>query len=160
LKTFLKIGLLLASSLCVTALACAANAANGAGTATVILQEPLSITETNGGMVFPTINPNGSGFLLYVHPQEYNHGAFTVTGGPNTTIQVIPPDSVTLTGPGGTMQVVQFTFDQLTVNGSSNTGVLSSSGALDFFVGAALEVPAYIAPGTYSGQYAITVQYQ
>jgi len=77
--------------------------------------------------------------------------AFRLTGPAHTPYTVLLPAEALLTGPGGTLKVVDFTSDQ-------RQGFLPSEG-LTFHVGAALQVPAGQPRGTYQGTFQVCVAY-
>lgn len=82
-------------------------------------------------------------------------GKFEVSGQPNTTLSVILPASVVLTGnKGGTITVNNFTGYP-----SSSQLVLDASGEGNLNVGADLNIGASQASGTYKGTYPVTVNY-
>jgi spore coat protein U-like protein len=113
---------------------------SGAGTAVI---DPVSGTMTTTG----PINPIGS----TAHP-----ATFTATGSRNSVVIIhVPSSPVTLTrvGGGGTMTVSDWTLD-----GKINRRIPANS-AFNFSVGGTLNVGAAQAEGTYTGTFAVTVQY-
>jgi spore coat protein U-like protein len=113
---------------------------SGAGTAVI---DPVSGATTTTGLVMP-VGPAG-------HP-----ATFTATGSRNSVVIIRVPNSpVTLTrvGGGGTMTVSNWTLD-----GPVNRRIPLNS-AFNFSVGGRLNVGAAQAEGTYTGTFAITVQY-
>jgi hypothetical protein len=81
---------------------------------------------------------------------------FTATGSRNSVVIIhVPSSPVTLTrvGGGGTMTVSDWTLD-----GKINRRIPPES-AFNFSVGGTLNVGAAQAEGTYTGTFAITVQY-
>ncbi len=80
--------------------------------------------------------------------------SFDVTGAPGQTYSItLPPNgTVTLTGPGASMDVDTFNHDA----GASPTLV---GGSDTFNVGATLSVADTQAGGNYSGTFAVTVNY-
>ncbi len=85
----------------------------------------------------------------------FRAATFNITGEPSTTYAItLPGGSATLTGtPSGTM-----TVDTL-VSSPSATGTLSGGGTETISVGADLNVGASQAVGSYTGTFAVTVDY-
>jgi hypothetical protein len=113
---------------------------SGAGTAVI---DPVSGTMTSTGLVTPI----GS----TAHP-----AMFTATGSRNSVVIIhVPSSPVTLTrvGGGGTMTISDWTLD-----GKINRRMPPES-AFNFSVGGTLNVGAAQAEGTYTGTFAVTVQY-
>jgi hypothetical protein len=113
---------------------------SGAGTAAI---DPVSGTMATTGLVTPI----GS----TAHP-----AMFTATGSRNSVVIIhVPSSPVTLTrvGGGGTMTVSDWTLD-----GKINRRIPPES-AFNFSVGGTLNVGAAQAEGTYTGTFAVTVQY-
>jgi len=77
--------------------------------------------------------------------------AFTVTGQASTAYSVtLPPSTITLTGPSGTMILWNFT---------SNCGGLIGAGTDSFKVGATLNVAGSQDVGNYTGTFPVIVNY-
>jgi len=113
---------------------------SGAGTAAI---DPVSGTMATTGLVTPI----GS----TAHP-----AMFTATGSRNSVVIIhVPSSPVTLTrvGGGGTMTISDWTLD-----GKINRRMPPES-AFNFSVGGTLNVGAAQAEGTYTGTFAVTVQY-
>jgi hypothetical protein len=149
-----------AGGLFAAATAGAANAATGTGTASVVIGElPLNVSESGSGLNFGSVTPSGGGDTVVVPASDANADQFTVTGQPYAVVTVTPPIAATLTGPSGTLNVGNFTLSN--VNGT-NSSALSSTGDLVFGVGGQLTIPAAQAfnPGTYSGTFDVSVDYQ
>ena len=113
---------------------------SGAGTAVI---DPVSGAMTTTGPVTPigsTARP----------------ATFTATGSRNSVVIIhVPSSPVTLTrvGGGGTMTVSDWTLD-----GKINRRIPPDS-AFNFSVGGTLNIGAAQAEGTYTGTFAVTVQY-
>ena len=139
---------------------------------------PLSFIQTeelNFGKIFAsntagtvTVAPNGTrtrtgGVTLF--GSDHQPAEFAGMGSFNQRVQVsLGSNTIFLTGPGVRMRARTFAI------GSTPTAVLSTNpqvfriaaatGAFRFPVGATLEVNANQAPGTYSGIWTITLNYQ
>ena len=123
-------------------------------------------TGTTAGTV--TVAPNGTrtrtgGVTLFGNDQQA--AEFAGLGAVNQRVQIsLGSNSIFLTGPGTRMRARAFTI------GSTPTAVLttnpqvfriaSATGGFRFLVGATLDVNANQAPGTYSGTWTITLNYQ
>ncbi len=79
--------------------------------------------------------------------------SFDVTGEKDSNYSITFPSSATLTSGANTMTMDTFTHD------AGGTPQLSGSGSDTFNVGATLNVGATQAAGTYSGTFAVTVNY-
>lgn len=160
LKALRGVGSTLAGGLAVVGCASGALAADATGTASVQIQQaPLSVVETGEGLRFDTVTPSGAGDTESVSPGNSNSDEFTVTGQPYAVVLMSGPESAGLSGPSGTLQVDQFQFNNVD---DSNYATLGSGGTVVVSVGATLTVPGgqAWAPGTYTGQYSITADYQ
>ena len=122
---------------------------------------PLTITETAaldfGKIVSPAanctavVNTNGSsGGSCSTLAGTAAPGSFQVSGFAGTTVNY----SVSPSTLGG------MTLDTFTMSPSGGSAALDGSGQLNITVGATLHVPANKTPGTYTGTYTITVNYQ
>lgn len=81
---------------------------------------------------------------------------FTATGSKNSVVLIrIPTAAVTLTQVGGTATM---TVSNWTLDGATNRRIPQNS-AFNFSVGGTLNVGANQADGTYTGTFAVTVQY-
>ncbi len=155
-----------------------AQAATQKGDAQVGVVTPLSFIKTEDlsfGQIFAssnagtvTISPTGTrtttgGITLFGTTHE--PAEFAGLGTTNQRIQVsLGSNAIWINGPGPRMRVRTF------VIGSTPTAVLtttprvfriaSASGAFVFPVGATLEVGANQTPGTYTGNWTITLNYQ
>jgi spore coat protein U-like protein len=124
------------------------------------------IRATTAGTV--TIAPNGTrtktGDLILIGT-GFQPAEFAGFGSNNQRVDIsLGSNSIFVTGPGAPMRVRDFTL------GSTPTAVLTSnprrfrivsaSGIFLFPVGATLEVGANQTPGTYSGNWTITLNYQ
>jgi Mat/Ecp fimbriae major subunit len=111
------------------------------------------VVTTGGGTV--TMAANGTvslpgGFAQMGLPTA---GSFHVAGTNNCAV-TISFVAGSLTGPGATMQIQNFT-----TNAGATPTLNPAGGALDFSVGADLVVNAGQAGGSYSGTYTVTVIY-
>jgi hypothetical protein len=77
--------------------------------------------------------------------------AFEVTGADGLTTDVTLDPSVTLTSGGNSMTA--------TLSGSASTLAMTGS-AVDYYVGGELTVTNNQAPGSYSGSFDVTIEYQ
>lgn len=117
-----------------------------------------SFVAGNGGSV--TVDTNGNrnagGDVVLVPSSPGAHAQFTISGDPNTTytIQLPGNDVVSLTGPGMDMFVNDFTS---TPTGAG--GQLGAGGSQVLSVGGTLDVGSGQAPGSYSGSFSVTVNY-
>lgn len=142
-------------------------------TATVDVIQALTITNATTALTFGDIvstagietvivNTDGSttGSTLPPTPGTAAAAAFTVTGEDLKSYAVTVPGSVTLTGPGspGTdMTATAFTYKAGAA--ADNADGTASSLGHTLSVGATLTVPAGQGSGTYTGNYAVTVDY-
>lgn len=126
---------------------------------------PISLTE-NSSMDFGTIHilssgdtitlsPNGSvnsmnGSLLSGSTSAAN---YRITGRRNRRVSISFSSGDTLTGPGGTIAIGSFTHNQ------GNSPRFNRQGELILDVGATLTIGPGQMGGSYSGTYAITVDY-
>lgn len=78
---------------------------------------------------------------------------FTVSGSPNASYSISLPTESSLTGPGSAMTLSIFTSTP------SGSGLLAAGGTQTLSVGATLTVGASQTPGTYSGNFNVTVQH-
>lgn len=124
------------------------------------------VASNRAGVV--TIAPNGTrtatnGILLL--GSQHQSSSFTGRGSFNQVVTIaLAANTTQITGPGAPMRVRTFTI------GTTPTIVLttapqrfrigSANGIFIFNVGATLEVGANQAPGIYSGQWDITLEYQ
>lgn len=113
---------------------------SGAGTS---VMDPVSGTATTTGSVTPTGVPG--------HPAQ-----FTATGSRNSVVIIrVPNAPVTLTRVGGTETM---TVSNWTLDGPVNRKIPLNN-AFNFSVGGTLNVAAGQVEGTYSGTFAVQVQY-
>lgn len=145
----------------------AAYAATTSATATATVYVALTITKTadlNFGGLLPgaaagtvTVNPDGTrtgtGVTL-VGGSTFGAATFALSGQPNASYTIALPSSITITDGTNTMTVDTFTSNP------SGTGQLDASGSATLRVGATLKVGANQPPGTYSGTFDVTVDYQ
>lgn len=113
---------------------------NGTGTA---VMNPVSGATTTTGTITPTGVPG--------HPAQ-----FTATGSRNSVVIIhVPTSPVTLTRVGGTETM---TVSNWTLDGPVNRKIPLNS-AFNFSVGGTLNIAAGQVEGTYSGTFAVQVQY-
>ena len=139
---------------------------SGTANVTVTLIASISIS-AGGNLEFGTVSPTGTAGTVTVTPAGARSSvnvdllgglpaaaSFDVTGGPGQAYSItLPPDgTVTLTGLGAPMGVDAFNHDA----GGTPTLV---GGSDTFNVGATLNVGAAQAADTYSGTFAVTVNY-
>ena len=131
---------------------------------TITIAAPISISPV-GDLDFGTMGPTGTAGTVTVSPAGVRDSvdvdlfggtpsgaSFDVTGEPGQVYFITLPSSATLTNGGSTMSVDNFEDDA----GASPTLV---GGSDTFNVGATLNVGAAQAGGTYSGTFAVTVNY-
>lgn len=142
-----------------------AYAVTATGTAKAIIKKALTVTEQTpmnfatiqtpsaGGTVTISsagvVSTSATGFTFSGTPAA---GNFSITGDASTPVTVTFTNG-TLTGPGTSMSLQNFT----TTPASSIT--IGSGGTLSLSVGADLVVGANQTAGTYNGSYQITVSY-
>ncbi len=126
---------------------------------------PISIS-AGASMDFGTMTPTGTAGTVTVTPAGARSSvnvtlfggfpaaaSFDVTGEGGHTYSITLPSSATLTSGGDTMTIDTFTDD------AGGAPSLSGAGSDTFNVGATLNVGATQAAGTYSGTFAVTVNY-
>jgi len=106
--------------------------------------------------VSTTGNRNAVGGVVLIPSSLGTAAQFTVSGEPNMTytIQLPGNDFVSLTGPGIDMFVNNFTSTPSGVGGQ-----LGAGGSQALSVGGTLNVGSDQAPGSYSGTFSVTVNY-
>lgn len=107
---------------------------------TVILAADDSRTTTGGATLFTVGAPAKA-------------GVFGITGTPNATFAITLPSTVSITGLGTPMNITNWVSDL----GATNT--IQNDGTKPLVVSATLNVGASQAAGTYTGSYAVTVNY-
>lgn len=131
--------------------------------------KPLSIVQ-NQGMNFGVILPDSAGDTVVLSNPDIissttgnssfsgtrHYSLFTLTGEPYNTVTISVPNSFLLTGPGESMEVKDF---HINLNQTYNR-TLSENGEHVVGYGSSLVINANQAPGTYTGSYAVTVNYQ
>ncbi len=126
---------------------------------------PISISAV-GDMDFGTMSPTGTAGTVTVTPAGVRTSvnvdlfggfpaaaSFDVTGEPEQAYSITLPSSATLTSGGDTMTIDTFTDD------AGASPILGIGGSDTFNVGATLNVGGAQAVGTYSGTFAVTVNY-
>ena len=139
-------------------------AAGGTGNVTASIIAPIAITKSTD-LAFGSVVSSGSADTVVVSPagartcggtltctNTVTAGAFNVTGGTGETYSITLPASATVTSAANTMTITAFTSTP------SGTGALTG-GAETLRIGARLQVGAGQALGSYSGTYAVTVEY-
>lgn len=82
--------------------------------------------------------------------------AFSVSGEGGQAVTVTVPSTITMTGPGGDVSVTT----SATGSGSQTlSGSIGSAGTLSPTVGGSFSLPSTLAPGSYTGTFSVTVQY-
>lgn len=129
----------------------------------------LSLTNTAGmnfGLVMPfsedgtiTINSTNGGAiisnLLLVDATGFSRASFLVEGIPNAPFALTLPAQAIISNGVETMLVDNFFRN----SGSGISNTLNSSGLHTMFIGARLNVAGRQAPGDYTGQFEVTVNY-
>lgn len=121
--------------------------------------QPLAFGSFTVGSGSVSISPSGartaSGEVVGLSADPGHAAQFTVDGDPAMTYAIsLPADgTVTLSNGTSSMPVNGFTSDP------AGSGVLSGSGSQVLSVGATLEVTASQPPGSYSGGFTVTVNY-
>jgi hypothetical protein len=150
------------------ALPIASWAATGTGTASATVIQPIAISQTTG-LDFGKFSATGTvgtvvmstagarsatGGVSLSSMAAGAAAAFVVTGEPNATYTItLPATPATLTSGANTMTADTFTSNPV------GTGTLTGAGTQTINVGATLNVGATQAPGTYTGTYSVTVDY-
>ena len=120
-------------------------------TAGTVTLSPTNVRTATGGVVL-----KGTGFQT---------ARFAGMGVVTQRVRIrIAPNTITLTGPGPSMTVDSFTIGPgttlLRTGSSSNYRILPSNGIFWFTVGGRLNVGANQPPGSYSGTFTATLDYQ
>lgn len=154
-------------------------AADGAGTASVVIVAPLDISQTTG-LNFGTVSPDATDPTSVVLTSGgaisspdgaglfggHAAGSFTVSGGAGAVYTVSDPGTVQLDGANG-LDASSFTFTSANTPACNDVAAGSctptlTGGTDTLTVGATLSVPAnhpaQVPP--YVGNYTLTVQYQ
>lgn len=142
-------------------------AATGTGTATVTIVSPLAIGNSIQDMSFGKINAvsggtvsigtNGSrtktGNLVLVNGGSVSEAKFSVSGDPSATYSItLPAAAATLSNGSSSLPLSDFVSDP------TSAGALSG-GSGTIHVGGTLTVGSGQAGGTYTGTFAVTVEY-
>ncbi len=110
-----------------------------------IVMSPQGNATTTGGLTAAS---------TVVQPAARGAASFTLSGTAGALYGISSVASATISNGSATMTVNQFTND-----GLLGLGILSLAGTGSFNVGGTLTAAANQAPGTYTGTFAITVQY-
>jgi Domain of unknown function (DUF4402) len=148
------------------------------GEAQIAVVTPLSFIEVND-LDFGRIIPSNTAGTVTLSPTNVRTatGGIALVGtdfqsarfaGRGTVLQRvrirIAPNTITLTGPGPSMTVTNFTIDPqgtlLQIGGGPNYRILPLNGIFWFNVGARLSVGANQPGGSYSGTFNVTLDYQ
>lgn len=150
-------GLVMALILCATPALCYTNSITLTNTQSLAFG--AFIAGSGGTMAVSTSGgrsvTSGSIVLLNMNPAA--HAAeFNVTGDANAPYTITLPvnGEVSLTGPGAAMAIGSFTSTP------TSAGTLNSGGTGTIAVGATLTVGSNQVPGSYSGNFSVTVAYQ
>lgn len=157
---------------------CVAYAAPETGDAQIAIVRPLSFVQYEDmdfGRIIPanvagtvTISPSNirtatNGIVMV--GTDFQVARFTGMGGQNERVRIrITPASISLTGPGPSMTVDNFsiapaaTLQQL--GSSPNYRIVPANGIFWFSLGARLHVAANQPAGSYSGSFTATLDYQ
>ncbi|HXZ02219.1 MAG TPA: DUF4402 domain-containing protein [Stellaceae bacterium] len=140
-------------------------AATATGHASVTILRAIMASET-APMSFGQLGPPSGGGAVALSPTSgitgppglgvagtAAAGKFTVTGQPSSAVTISFSSGNVLAGPGPAMALGSF------VHNAGATPALDGSGTLTFSVGATLAIGAAQPPGSYSGTYAVTVNY-
>ncbi|MFL6735656.1 MAG: DUF4402 domain-containing protein [Sphingomonas sp.] len=150
------------AALAVTTPADASNTAQA--NASVNIVSPLSLTK-NTDLNFGTVVGPFASQVVHVDTTgarncggltcsgTFGAATFTVTGTPSQDVTLTIPASVTLNGPGGSLNV-----DMSTDKPADPT--LSAAGSASFGVGGKLTIPSGTADGVYSNTFNVTANYK
>ncbi len=157
--------LISAGALAALALTTPANAANTAqANATVNIVSPLSLTK-NSDLNFGTVVGPFASQVVHVDTTgarncggltcsgTFGAATFTVTGTPDQDVTLTIPNSVTLNGPSGSLNV-----DMSTDKPADPT--LNSAGSASFGVGGKLTIPSGTTDGVYTNTFDVTANYK
>lgn len=84
-------------------------------------------------------------------------GAFAVAGEGGQSFSVAVPSGFAMAGPGDPIEV---TLSHDAAGPQMLSGAAGGGGTAEIHVGGAFDVPASVTPGTYSGVFTVTVQYE
>ncbi|MEN9682820.1 MAG: hypothetical protein RLZZ427_571 [Pseudomonadota bacterium] len=146
-------------------------AANAAATATATAEVLNSLTlAATGSLEFGQLAANSGGTVIVnanstvsqtgglVSNGTRTPAAFSVTGSPNALVTVsLPTSAATLTRAGGAETM---TLDGFNTNPNGAFQLDGATGAGAFTVGGTLHVASGQVPGTYSGTFSVSVEYQ
>lgn len=158
------------AALAAVSLTTSANAASTVtATATAEVLNSLTLT-ASGNLEFGQIASNTGGTLIVnanstvsqsgglVSTGTRAPASFSVTGSPNAVVLVtVPVGAATLTRSGGTETM---TLDGFNTNPNGAFQLDAAAGRGAFAVGGTLHVAANQVPGTYSGTFNLSVEYQ
>jgi hypothetical protein len=119
------------------------------------------VKSTTGGDVVITAEESPSrtpsGGLTFIGGDTWRPAKFTVTADDDQSFSITKDATITLDGPTGTGT------DEMTITTSisgSTTGVSTSGGLYEFYIGGTMPVADDQIIGDYSGVYEVTVQYE
>lgn len=143
-------------------------AATISANSSVTIVKPMALTKT-ADLVFGSLAPTKKAGTVtmspagirtskdvILSPTATGHAAtFNLTGIANAIFSIILPHSTTLTGPGASMKVSAFT----STPSQRRPVTFNRNGTATLAIGAKLAVGANQTPGTYTGIFSITVNY-
>lgn len=135
--------------------------------ASAIVITPITVA-TTAHLVFGAVQPKSIAGSVTLSPSGTRTGSnvvlssmalgnaarFNITGHANANFTIALPSSITLTGPGTAMTLSSFTSNLGT------SGTIGAAGTAILRVGGTLAIAANQAPGSYSGSFNVTVNYQ
>jgi len=142
-----------------------AYAANSVTTsATVEIAAPIAITQT-AALAFGNLGPSGTSGTATVAPGA---SSVSVTGGVSDLGGTVSSAAYNVTGASGADYSVSIPAtisldsggNSMTLTLSENSSGTLTGGSESFSVGGSLAIAANQAPGSYSGTFAVTVNYQ
>ncbi len=161
-----KLSLIGMTGLGLVGMSTVADATDITGNATAEIQAPIVLTEDTA-MDFAVIIADAAGDTVTLDTADSVSSTgtstfsgtpasadFSATGNANSAVTISFSTGDTLTGPGTAMGLGNFT------NSAGGSPAFDGTGNLAFSVGADLTVGASQTPGTYTGTYTLTVDYQ
>lgn len=167
-----------AGLLVLAAIPSVAQAGTTSGEAQIAVVTPLSFIQvdkldfgtiisgtTAGTVTLSGINTRTATGGVVLVGNDHQSARFAGMGTVTRRVQIrITPNTITLTGPGPSMTVNNFTIDPqgtlLQIGGSPNYVILPLNGVFWFRVGGRLNVGANQPPGYYSGTFNATLDYR